>query len=149
MNLDLGRYNAITARRLATRRSSARSRRRVADARYRVTAIDSARRESQSVFFAEDHMNRSVETAAYATCTVMTKNMRVFQLNTQKRDTVLLSVMNDDNLNDFTILAISEPFARKIGGAVMTAPNIHSNWTKMTPTLTHDTQWPIRSMLWI
>ncbi|KAK8912673.1 hypothetical protein VCV18_012367 [Metarhizium anisopliae] len=58
-------------------------------------------------------------------------------------------VMNDDNLKDFTILAISEPFARKVGGAVVTTPNIHSNWTKMIPTVTHDTQWPIRSMLWI
>ncbi|CAM1503401.1 Fc.00g081770.m01.CDS01 [Cosmosporella sp. VM-42] len=62
---------------------------------------------------------------------------------------VQLSVMNDQDLQQFAVLAVAEPYARTIDGAVVTAPNSHSNWTKMIPTQTHDAQWPIRCMLWI
>ncbi|KAJ6439206.1 reverse transcriptase [Purpureocillium lavendulum] len=32
---------------------------------------------------------------------------------------------------------------------VTTSPMGHRNWTKMIPTSTHNTPWPIRSMLWV
>ncbi|KJZ71568.1 hypothetical protein HIM_09037 [Hirsutella minnesotensis 3608] len=42
-----------------------------------------------------------------------------------------------------------EPYARNIGGEVVTSPMGHHNWTKMIPTCARDGLWPIRSMLWI
>jgi hypothetical protein len=59
------------------------------------------------------------------------------------------SVMNDEQLRDFSILAISEPYARRIDDGVMTAPMNHSNWIRFLPTVQSQHRWPIRSMLWI
>ena len=57
--------------------------------------------------------------------------------------------MNDADLKDYGVLAVSEPYAKKIDGKVVTSPTGHSNWTRMIPTHTHDAPWPIRSMLWV
>ncbi|KAJ0132438.1 Uncharacterized protein HZ326_24480 [Fusarium oxysporum f. sp. albedinis] len=57
--------------------------------------------------------------------------------------------MNDVDLKDYGVLAVSEPYAKKIDGNVVTSPAGHSNWTRMIPTHTHDAPWPIRSMLWV
>ena len=60
------------------------------------------------------------------------------------------SVMSDEQLKDFSILAICEPYAwRNDNDDVITVPMGHSNWTKMIPTIQHGGRWPIRSMLWI
>lgn len=79
----------------------------------------------------------------------MHTKLQIFQLNVRKRDVVQLSMMNDQDLQQYAVLAVAEPYARTIDGVVVTTPNSHSNWTKMIPTQTHDGQWPIRSMLWI
>lgn len=79
----------------------------------------------------------------------MHRTLRVLQLNVRKQEPVQLSLMNDPNLKDYAVLAVSEPYARKIDGKAITSPAGHSNWTKIIPTHTTDTKWPIRSMLWV
>jgi hypothetical protein len=59
------------------------------------------------------------------------------------------SLMNDQRLTNFGVLAISEPYARMIDGTIVTVPMGHSNWTKMMPTVRHEERWAVRSMLWI
>ncbi|EAQ91643.1 hypothetical protein CHGG_03578 [Chaetomium globosum CBS 148.51] len=59
------------------------------------------------------------------------------------------SLLNDEGLKDFAVLAISEPYARLIEGSVTTVPMSHYNWTKLIPTTRREATWPIRSMLWV
>ena len=61
------------------------------------------------------------------------------------------SLLNDESLKDFTVLAISEPYLwrDRESYAIVTTPIQHHNWTKMTPTTQHEGRWAIRSMLWI
>ena len=59
------------------------------------------------------------------------------------------SLMNDPQLKDFGVLAISEPYAWTTDNAVVTAPTGHANWTKMIPTVQRQERWAFRSMLWI
>lgn len=79
----------------------------------------------------------------------MHRDLRIFQLNVRKRDTVQLGVMNDADLSDYAVLSLTEPYARLIDGAVVTAPMSHSKWTKMVPSVANPVGWPIRSMLWV
>jgi hypothetical protein len=81
----------------------------------------------------------------------MSRIFQMLQLNVGKREMVQLSLLNDDNLQDFSALAISEPYAwrNKESNATITIPAQHHNWTKMIPTTQRDSRWPIRSMLWI
>ncbi|RKK19029.1 hypothetical protein BFJ67_g17634, partial [Fusarium oxysporum f. sp. cepae] len=97
------------------------------------------------------HYHRQCE-AAEPICEEMSTRLQVYQLNVRKNDKVHLSMMNDKDLEDYAALAVAEPWACTIEGQVMTAPNHHSNWTKMIPTKTREprvSRWPIRSMLWI
>ncbi|KAJ6437600.1 reverse transcriptase [Purpureocillium lavendulum] len=89
------------------------------------------------------------QTAEYATRQGMHRDLRIFQLNVRKRDTVQLGVMNDVDLRDYAVLSLTEPYARLVDGAVVTAPTSHSNWTKMVPSVANPAGWPIRSMLWV
>ena len=74
----------------------------------------------------------------------------MFQLNVRKQGAVHQSVMNDEVLKDFDVLAISEPHAWMIEGRVMTSPMSYSKWTKIGPTKqSNEGRWPIRSMLWV
>ena len=57
--------------------------------------------------------------------------------------------MNDAELREFGVLAISEPYARTIDNTVVTVPLGHANWTKMVPSEHHQGRWAFRSMLWI
>jgi hypothetical protein len=79
----------------------------------------------------------------------MHRDLRIFQLNVRKQDTVQLGVMNDADLSDYAVLSLTEPYARLVDGAVVTAPNSHNNWTKMVPSIAKSEGWPIRSMLWV
>ena len=64
---------------------------------------------------------------------------------------VQLSLLNDDSLKDFSVLAISEPYSwrSKENNSTVVIPVQHHCWTKMTPTSLHNGRWAIRSMLWI
>ncbi|KAK4097214.1 hypothetical protein N658DRAFT_434492, partial [Parathielavia hyrcaniae] len=44
------------------------------------------------------------------------------------------SLLNDEGLEDYAVLAISEPYAGTIDGSVVTVPMGHHNWTKLIPT---------------
>jgi hypothetical protein len=79
----------------------------------------------------------------------MHKTLRIIQLNVHKRDAVQLSLMNDKEIRDFGVVAISEPYARIIENMVVTSPMGHHNWTRMIPTERREAIWPIRSMLWV
>ncbi|KAM4062558.1 hypothetical protein HRG_013714 [Hirsutella rhossiliensis] len=52
--------------------------------------------------------------------------------------------MNDEDLKDYGVLAVSEPYARMIDGKVVTSPRMHSNWTRILPT--HASDGPGRSV---
>jgi hypothetical protein len=81
----------------------------------------------------------------------MSRTFQLLQLNVAKREMVQLSLLNDDNLKDFSALAISEPYSWRAreNNTTVVVPIQHPNWTKMIPTALHDGRWPIRSMLWI
>src|SRR2546423_12626968 len=80
----------------------------------------------------------------------MYRTFQVLQLNVRKQSMVQQSLMNDEQLKDFGVLAISEPPAWKSDdGTVVTVPMGHSNWTKMIPTVQREEGWAVRSMLWV
>ena len=97
----------------------------------------------------EDHTNHLAKIVEYASCSLMHKSLRTLQLNVGKRDTIQQSLMNDNKIRDYGVIAISEPYARIIENTVIISPTGHNYWTKMTPTERHEGRWPIRSMLWI
>ena len=59
------------------------------------------------------------------------------------------SLMNDDEMQDATVIAIQEPQARRIQGRLLTTPMAHYKWTKMVPSTWREGRWAIRSMLWV
>jgi hypothetical protein len=79
----------------------------------------------------------------------MHSTLQVLQVNVRKQDTVQHSLMNDDQLKDFAVLAISEPYAWTTDNTTRIVPIGHPNWTKMTPTVQRQERWAFRSMLWI
>lgn len=76
-------------------------------------------------------MNRSVRTAGSST-RLMNRTFHMIQLNVRKQDTVLESLMNDEETQDATILAIQEPWARKTKDPLLTTPMSHHKWTTTT-----------------
>lgn len=69
----------------------------------------------------------SVETAGHERHRVMHTKLQTFQLNVRKRDMVQLSMINDPDLQQYAVLAVAEPYARTMKGAVVTIPNSHSS----------------------
>src|ERR1700750_1049669 len=94
-------------------------------------------------------MSRSARTAGSSTRLIMSRVFRMIQLNVRKQDVVLDSLMNDEEIQDATVLAIQEPWARRTEGRLLTTPMSHHKWTKMVPSIWREGRWPIRSMLWI
>ncbi|KAJ6437619.1 calcineurin-like phosphoesterase [Purpureocillium lavendulum] len=79
----------------------------------------------------------------------MSKALSILQVNVRKREPVQQSLMNNDTLKDYGVLAVAEPYARLADGKVITSPMWQNNWTGMMPTRWHDALCPIRSMLWV
>jgi hypothetical protein len=79
----------------------------------------------------------------------MQDNFRMLQLNVRKQKLVQQSVMNDEQLKEFGILVISEPYVRNIEGTVIISPQEHCNWTRMILLAQREGMWLIRSMMWI
>lgn len=94
-------------------------------------------------------MSRIARTAGLLTLFIMTNTLQVFQLNVGKRDMVQQSVMNDEQLKKFSVIAIQEPHAWKSKGIVAVTPLRHTHWSKVLPTKQQGKGWAIRSMLWI
>jgi hypothetical protein len=101
------------------------------------------------VYRVEDLTNRIAETAGLSILLLIYKTLKVFQLNLRKQREVQQSVMNDDQLQDFVILALSEPYTFLKEDRVITAPIAHTYWTKIILTSQRVGRWLIRSMLWI
>jgi hypothetical protein len=116
-----------------------------ADVRREDATIYIARQQNQDACHAEDGTNHSVEHVDCDRCGEVSTRLQVHQLNGWKNDKVQLSMMNDQDLRDYAALAVAEPWACTVEGRTMTAPNHHSNWTKMIPTKTrepHVSRWP-------
>jgi hypothetical protein len=94
-------------------------------------------------------MNRLAETARSSTRLTMSRTLRVIQLNVRKQSAVHDSLMNDEEIQDATVVAVQEPHARRIQGRLLTTPMQHYKWTKMVPSSWREGRWPIRSMLWV
>jgi len=72
-------------------------------------------------------MSRSVRIAECSTRLLMHKTLRIIQLNVHKRETVQLSLMNDKEIRDYGVVAISEPYAYIIENKVVTSPIVYHN----------------------
>src|SRR5271168_100769 len=143
-------HSATIARKSVTRHLTVRRPRFVANVPRKVIIIKTASTMLfRSVYLVEVLTNRSAEAAVFYTHAVMSRTFQILQLNVGKREMVQLSLLNDDNLKDFGVLAISEPYSWRDDHGTVVIPIQHHNWTKLIPTAFHDGRWPIRSMLWI
>ena len=97
----------------------------------------------------EGHTNRLAGTAEHAIAPGMHKTFQILQLNVRKQREVQHSLMNNKQLKDCGVLAISEPYARIIDGNLVTVPMGHPNWTKIVPIVQRGERWAFRSILWI
>ena len=78
------------------------------------------------------------------------KLFKVLQLNTQKKQGVIHSLINDKEFKLFGALLISELNAwRNRNGAVILSPTAHRNWTRVVPSLVNNERWAYRSMMWL
>ena len=79
------------------------------------------------------------------------KPFKIFQLNTEKKQGAMHSLMNDEELQTFGALLISEPNAwTNQDGIVISSPMAHRNWTEVVvPSLITDGRWAYRSMMWL
>jgi hypothetical protein len=103
----------------------------------------------RSVHLAEEHTSHSAGTAECSTLLALNKTLQLLQLNVRKQSTVQQSLINDEQLRDFGVLAISEPYAWVNDGRVVTVPMGHSTWTKVMPTVQQGEGWAVRSMMWV
>jgi hypothetical protein len=94
-------------------------------------------------------MNHSAKTVEYSILPAMNRIFQVLQLNVRKQSAVQQSLMNDEQLKDFGVLAISEPRVWGNDSTLMTVPMGHLNWTKMILTVQRRERWAVWSMLWI
>ena len=78
------------------------------------------------------------------------KPFQILQLNAQKKRGVMHSVINDEILEDFGALLISEPHVwRNNEGKTISTPIAHRNWSKTEPTVcNNEGRWPYRSIIW-
>lgn len=76
-------------------------------------------------------MSRLVKTARSSTRTEMSRVFNMFQLNVRKQGEVHDSLMNDEEIPNATVLAIQEPYARRIQGRLLTTLMQHHRWIKM------------------
>ena len=77
----------------------------------------------------------------------MNKTLQILQLNVRKQREVQQSLLNDERVRDFGVLAVTEPYVWKQADSLVTVPMGHSNWTKMMPQVHEDGRWAVRSML--
>jgi hypothetical protein len=149
MNHEPAQCNAISARPLDTRLSLATRPKFVPNVPRKAITIGIVLKKCLSVYRAADHTSHLAGIAGYSTLGDMSSTLQILQLNVRKQSTVQQSLMNDEELRHFGILAITEPHVWKQGNTLVIVPMGHSNWTRMTPTVQEESQWAVRSMLWV
>ena len=78
------------------------------------------------------------------------KTFKVLQLNTQKKQETMHSLINDGEFKTFRALLISKSNAwRDQDEVVISSPIAYHNWTKITPSHMNDEGWAFRSMMWL
>jgi len=132
-NTDRDWHSATIAKRLAIRRSNARTPRSARNVPRKATTV-TAQKQSLSVYRVEAPMNHIAKTVGCSTHYNMSNALRVIQLNVRKQAPVHDSLMNDKEIQDAVVLAIQEPQARRINGRLLTTPMGHHKWTKMVPS---------------
>ena len=79
----------------------------------------------------------------------MSLDFRILQANLRKTRETQLSLLNDEELQNFGLLLIQEPHCYRTEEGIITAPQHHAYWTPYTPTTDNPTgYWPFRSMIW-
>ena len=146
---DMAPRNATSVRSWVTKLMHVRRNRCAQNAQGRDTPTRNAQRSYQNVHCVEVPTSHLAETARYYTRSPMSSTLKMLQLNTGKRREVQQSLLNDEELKDFAILAIAEPHAIMIDNKLITSPTGHRNWTKMVPTTRQEGRWPIHSMMWV
>jgi hypothetical protein len=107
----------------------------VRNAPKRVTIIRTVWKKCLNVYRVAGYMSHLVGTAGHSTPGDMSSTLQILQLNVRKQSMVQQSLMNDEGLRDFGILAITEPHVWKQGDTLIIAPIGHPNWTRMIPTV--------------
>ncbi len=77
--------------------------------------IVGARQSSRNVFRVADRTSRVTVPVVSSTRRRMHRTLKINQLNVRKQRSVQQSVMNDDELHDFAVLALSEPYSFREG----------------------------------
>lgn len=94
-------------------------------------------------------MSRLAASVGLSIRRLMSKSMKILQMNVQKRRNVQQSMMNDKSLKDCTALVVSEPYVFEVDGKASTSPMGHQGLTAILPSGRHGGRWGIRSMLWV
>jgi hypothetical protein len=79
----------------------------------------------------------------------MDRTLNILQLNIGKQPAVQQSLLNDENLREYTALAVLEPHVWRTEGELRIVPLHHRNWVKVIPSAQSDERWAVRSMLWV
>ena len=66
---------------------------------------------------------------------IMSKSLKILQLNAQKSPMVQLILLNDQDLASYGILILSEPHAWRIDVKVIVTPMSHSYWQPFLPSI--------------
>src|SRR5690349_17089782 len=149
MNSGPAQCNATTVRPLDTRRSPVRRPKYVPNVPRKATIIGTASKKCLGAYRAADHTSHLVGIAGHSTPSDMSRTLQILQLNVRKQSMVQQSLVNDEQLRDFGVLAITEPHVWKQGDTLAIVPMGHSNWTRLIPTVQEAGRWAVRSMLWV
>lgn len=79
----------------------------------------------------------------------MLGSLQVLQMNIRKQQMTQQSVLNDDQLQNYSVLAIQEPNVWRQNQDEIRLPAQHPAWCQVIPTTLSQENWAIRSMLWI
>lgn len=126
-----------------------RSRKCVGGVPSQATATASVKQRTLDVRCATDRMSRLAASVGLSIRRLMSRSMKVLQINVQKQRNVQQSMMNDKSLEDYAALVVSEPYVFEVDGKVATSPMGHQGWTAILPSGRHGGRWAIRSMLWV
>lgn len=91
-------------------------------------------------------------TSSCAKCftSVISRSLKVIHANIGKSGIAQYSLLNDEDLSDFSVIFISEPSCfRGPGGETMAVLVTHSYWKQLLPTTSRHSRYPVRSIMWI